>query len=236
MISRSSTCLSSASGGGGRTLALAHLRQDDALLLVEVVLRQRLVVDDGDHAVERHRRGGRARRGRGSGAQHGRARIRSTADRCRATSAARARRVANDAPGQRGQCNDERRTACHRGFVLKNSGSGSKLRSRCRDRRIVGAQVSGHRAPQEIERAGAHARQSVQLELHEDRNGSSVAIVVVNCWPTTRTTQHPPLYSSPTTASSVLRSGISSSSRRRRTSSCRRSATARTGTSASARD
>ena len=38
-----------------RDLRRLHLRQHDAALLVQVVLRDRLVVDDGEHAVERHR-------------------------------------------------------------------------------------------------------------------------------------------------------------------------------------
>jgi hypothetical protein len=51
-------------GRGRRDVGGFHLAQHDALLLVDVVLRERLVVDDRDDAVDRHRLFGRRSAGR----------------------------------------------------------------------------------------------------------------------------------------------------------------------------
>ena len=53
-------------GGRRRHLLRLHLRENGPLLLVDLELRHRLVVDDGDHAVEEHAAvGRRTRRVRG---------------------------------------------------------------------------------------------------------------------------------------------------------------------------
>ena len=156
------------------------------------------------------RRPGRRRRTRARGALR-----RAGHRRCRATTAARRRAGSAAAPTRRdqqaasgtastqAQCN----AWSERLFMANSQNSGSRRCGRAAEiARIVRPQVPGHRAPQEIERAGADAREAVQLELRRRSTSVVVSVVVVSRCPTTRSAQQSPLYSTPATASSVLRS------------------------------
>ena len=162
MMRRSITAASNTTSAAAGARCGAHLPADDALLLVELVLRERLVVDDRDHAASGTvwlARAGGARRA--AGARHRRERTRAgtrrftpqliLATRLRETRASRETSTPKHANRK------SRRPSCV--FTpFQNSGRGSKLRSRCVDRRIVRAQVAGHRAPQEIEGPSRPAR------------------------------------------------------------------------------
>ena len=198
VIRRSSSCFSRTSGAGGVTFCAFICASDHARLLVDVVLRQRLVVDDRDHAIDEHalamrcgdggrRRGDRRRSGdRASSA-------------LREAGAGEAMRVAS--------------AAIH---AARDGQAGARLGMRDlkipgTDRRDRAATTSDRWFSGSRERCGAGVRAGWcrTARARSTRSAgrwtsNSSASVVVSRWPTTRSTQHPALYSTPATASSVL--------------------------------
>ena len=144
-----------------------HLAQHDALLLVDVVLRQRLVVDDGDHAVDRDHA---VERRAAAGRRRAPAPARCRAARRRAPSPARARRR-RSAAAQRAASAARGKPAtgkCAKNMPDLNIPERLVAKTR-RHGWIVGLLVAGDAAAQEIERVSPEPRQSVQFDLQIDR-------------------------------------------------------------------